>query len=202
MATRLSPPTPATCNKIFNCSRSCKPRPLRAKAPTLCCIVTTDNATGRRKRLKANGLDFVVDDQGDTGAVPVILLHGFPSRANMWQMQVVCLYLFHCAISARRDDQRQHLCLRLQRLVDSVTHASLKPADPRLGAERLSCGCVGPSTVKVTLHKMCRLTTSKRRWSRTLQVTTLTTLCPHPEQNCRRLSGFSTLLVVHCETIA
>jgi len=53
----------------------------------------------------------VVDDQGDTGAVPIVLLHGFPSRANMWQMQVVWLFLFHCAISARRDDQRQHLRL-------------------------------------------------------------------------------------------
>ena len=88
MATMLSAPRPATYNKLFTCAKSSRPTLQRAKAPTLCCVVTTDNASRRRKRLKANGLNFVVDDQGDTGAVPVILLHGFPSRANMWGMQV------------------------------------------------------------------------------------------------------------------
>lgn len=43
--------------------------------------------TAERKHVKANGLNFVVTDQGDAGARPVVLLHGFPNNANMWQKQ-------------------------------------------------------------------------------------------------------------------
>ena len=47
--------------------------------------------TAERKHVKANGLNFVVTDQGDAGARPVVLLHGFPNNANMWQKQVISL---------------------------------------------------------------------------------------------------------------
>ena len=40
------------------------------------------------KRLKANGLNFAVSDQGDKGATAVVLLHGFPNNKNMWDKQV------------------------------------------------------------------------------------------------------------------
>ena len=41
-----------------------------------------------RKRVQANGLNFVVTDEGDAGATPVVLLHGFPNCANVWDKQV------------------------------------------------------------------------------------------------------------------
>ena len=66
----------------------CIPGRLRAKPLVTCCAVTVGANTGRRKRLKANGLNFVVDDQGPTDATPVVLLHGFPNRANLWVKQV------------------------------------------------------------------------------------------------------------------
>ena len=44
--------------------------------------------TRHRKQLQANGLNFVVTDQGDEQATPVVLLHGFPNTANIWDKQV------------------------------------------------------------------------------------------------------------------
>lgn len=43
--------------------------------------------TSERKRLKSNGLNFVVTDYGKRGATPVVLLHGFPNSANVWEKQ-------------------------------------------------------------------------------------------------------------------
>lgn len=42
----------------------------------------------QRKRLQCNGFKFVVTDQGDEAATPVVLLHGFPTSASMWAKQV------------------------------------------------------------------------------------------------------------------
>ena len=44
----------------------------------------------QRKRVQANGAEFVVTDQGDKDATPVLLLHGFPTSASIWNKQV-CL---------------------------------------------------------------------------------------------------------------
>lgn len=41
-----------------------------------------------RKRVQANGAEFVVTDQGDKDATPVLLLHGFPTSASIWNKQV------------------------------------------------------------------------------------------------------------------
>lgn len=43
--------------------------------------------TSERKRLTSNGLNFVVTDYGKKGATPVVLLHGFPNSANVWEKQ-------------------------------------------------------------------------------------------------------------------
>ena len=44
--------------------------------------------TSSVKHLEANGHQFAVSDQGDKGAMPVVLLHGFPNNKNMWDKQV------------------------------------------------------------------------------------------------------------------
>lgn len=41
-----------------------------------------------RQRLQVNGLNFVVTDQGSPEATPIVLLHGFPNNANIWDKQV------------------------------------------------------------------------------------------------------------------
>lgn len=88
------PATPVIRNvvsKALCATRPCNVRPLRARTLLVCCAVTVDTKTGSRKRLRANGLHFVVDDQGPTGAAPVVLLHGFPNRANLWERQIPAL---------------------------------------------------------------------------------------------------------------
>ena len=72
-------------------AKSSRPRALRATFRT-CCSAQTDSTKGHRKHVRSNGLNFVVDDHGDTGATPVILLHGFPNNANVWEKQV-CIIL-------------------------------------------------------------------------------------------------------------
>lgn len=95
----LVPATPVIRSKAFCATNPCKRRPSRALTPLLCCAVTADTKSGCRKRLRANGLNFVVDDQGPVGAVPIVLLHGFPNRANLWERQVRANYGCPCAHS-------------------------------------------------------------------------------------------------------
>ena len=68
-------------------ARSRRRQALRATRRT-CCSAQTDSTKSPRKHVRANGLNFVVDDHGDTSATPVILLHGFPNSANVWERQV------------------------------------------------------------------------------------------------------------------
>lgn len=75
------------CVAVFCMARSSRPRVLRATFRT-CCSTQTNGTKSLRKNVRANGLNFVVDDHGDTGATPVILLHGFPNSANVWERQV------------------------------------------------------------------------------------------------------------------
>ncbi len=42
-----------------------------------CVVLSPLTMPDRGKCLEVTGLVFLVDDHGDTGAVPVILLHGF-----------------------------------------------------------------------------------------------------------------------------
>lgn len=61
----------------------------------------TSTMTSERKRVQSNGLNFVVTDQGDAGATPVVLLHGFPNCANVWDKQVPAsrsVVLFHACL--------------------------------------------------------------------------------------------------------
>ena len=87
---------------VLHLARSSRHRTLRAfKA---CCLASAvDSTTSARKRVTANGLNFVVDDQGDTRAIPVILLHGFPNRANVWERQVYFAHLLILCIQQVRD---------------------------------------------------------------------------------------------------
>ena len=41
-----------------------------------------------KKRVQANGLTHAVIDEGDQAATAIVLLHGFPNNANLWEKQV------------------------------------------------------------------------------------------------------------------
>ena len=72
---------------VFGMARSRRPRAVRPIFGA-CCSAQTDSTSSPRKHVRANGLNFVVDDHGHKGATPVILLHGFPNSANVWERQV------------------------------------------------------------------------------------------------------------------
>ena len=41
----------------------------------------------QRRKLHANGLNFVVTICGEEKATPIVLLHGFPNAASIWDKQ-------------------------------------------------------------------------------------------------------------------
>lgn len=82
------------CIALSCTARSRRRQALRATRRT-CCSAQADSTKSPRKDVRANGLNFVVDDHGDTTATPVILLHGFPNSANVWERQV-----YHAVLSA------------------------------------------------------------------------------------------------------
>ena len=86
---RIPLPAPHAEKSIaaFGMTRSSRPRALRAVLRTYC-SAQIDSTNSPRKHVRANGLNFVVDDHGEIGATPVILLHGFPNSANVWERQV------------------------------------------------------------------------------------------------------------------
>jgi pimeloyl-ACP methyl ester carboxylesterase len=49
-------------------------------------------SSGRIERFKRNNLTFEVIDSGPTNGVPVVLLHGFPQRANAWNDVAIRLH--------------------------------------------------------------------------------------------------------------
>lgn len=122
---------PVNRNTALCVACPCIPGRLRAKPLVTCCAVTVDVNTGRRKRLKANGLNFVIDDQGPTGATPVVLLHGFPNRANLWEKQVRLNILAHGLSHRRRKPPSLLTTIRrsalsiLQLLSGSMTDESI-----------------------------------------------------------------------------
>lgn len=44
----------------------------------------------QRKKLQANGANFVVTVAGHENNTPIVLLHGFPNSATVWDKQVTC----------------------------------------------------------------------------------------------------------------
>ena len=52
-----------------------------------------------KKRVQANGLTHAVVDEGDQSATPVVLLHGFPNNANLWEKQVCKHARSACVVS-------------------------------------------------------------------------------------------------------
>ena len=72
----------------------------------------TITMASERKRVQSNGLNFVVTDEGDAGATPVVLLHGFPNCANVWDKQVIAscsVVLFRSCMHACASNQQRWL---------------------------------------------------------------------------------------------
>ena len=59
-----------------------------------------------RKRVQANGLNFAFTDHGDKSATAVVLLHGYPNNANMWEKQVGAWCRFQFLHLARTDSNQ------------------------------------------------------------------------------------------------
>ena len=139
MSSVLLAPAAAASMKAFPVARMWRSRPLHIRLVIRSCVKTSVSATVQRKRLRANGINLVVDDQGDESATPVILLHGFPNRANLWERQVMqdlanC-QVKHCTFTIARTDfvgTRSHTKLRLPAQIPSLLDESFRVIAPDL----------------------------------------------------------------------
>jgi pimeloyl-ACP methyl ester carboxylesterase len=78
--------------------------------------------------IATNGVSLYVEDHGDPGGVPVVLLHGFPDSARLWRHQVPVLVAhgFRVIVPDLRGFGRSGrpadvAAYRLQHVVDDVT---------------------------------------------------------------------------------
>lgn len=105
--------------------------------------------TSEKKRLKSNGLNFVVTDYGKRGATPVVLLHGFPNSANVWEKQASSIThtLVHESTMAHASCGEPLLDILSSRATCSVliSRRAARPAGQCLGQGWLSCNSSGPA---------------------------------------------------------